>query len=72
VQNDARKILGQAMKKRRRRLGISQQQLAEKAGLHLTYLNGIENGRHSPGLLKIVAIARALDTTASRLLRGID
>ena len=68
---DARVQLGKAVRKKRLQLGLSQERLAEKAGLHWTYIGGIERGERNVSLLNIVKIARALGATPSRLMAGI-
>lgn len=40
--------------------GLSQEELAFKAGVHRTYLGGIERGERNPSLRNISAIAVAL------------
>ena len=69
--NDARAQLGKAVRAKRLSLRLSQEGLAERAGLHWTYIGGIERGERNLGLLNIVKIARALETTASQLLSGV-
>jgi len=71
VANDARAQLGKAVRAKRLSLRLSQEGLAERAGLHWTYIGGIERGERNLGLLNIVKIARALETTASQLLSGV-
>jgi transcriptional regulator with XRE-family HTH domain len=71
VATDARVQLGQAVRKKRLQLGLSQERLAEKAGLHWTYIGGIERGERNVSLLNIVKIARALGATPSHLMAGI-
>lgn len=65
---DPRAQLGEAIRRKRLALGLSQEALAEKADLHWTYIGGIERGERNVGLLNIVKIARGLGTTPSRLL----
>jgi transcriptional regulator with XRE-family HTH domain len=68
---DPRAQLGRAVRKKRLALKLSQEGLAERAELHWTYIGGIERGERNVGLLNVVKIARALDTTAAQLLAGI-
>jgi transcriptional regulator with XRE-family HTH domain len=69
---DPRIQLGKAVRKRRRSLGFSQEALAEKADLHWTYIGGIERGERNVSLINIVKIARALESTPSKLLDGVQ
>ncbi len=68
---DPRAQLGKAVRKKRLALKLSQEGLAERADLHWTYIGGIERGERNVGLLNIVKLARALDTTAAQLLTGV-
>ena len=69
--SDPRAQLGATVRKRRLALGLSQEQLAERANLHWTYIGGIERGERNVSLLNIVKIARALNITPSRLLAKV-
>lgn len=53
-------------------LNLSQDQLADHAEIHRTFISGIERGVRNPGLLSILRIAKALNTEASKLLEGIS
>jgi transcriptional regulator with XRE-family HTH domain len=50
---------------------MSQEQLAERADTHWTYVSGIERGRHNPGLNMIGRLAKALHVSPSELLSGL-
>lgn len=71
METDPRVTLGQAVRKARKKLALSQEQLAEKADLHWTYIGGIERGERNVSLLNIVKIARALEVAPARLLGSI-
>ena len=55
---------GKKIRKRREELGISQEELADRAGLDRTYIGGVERGERNLGLLNLLKIAIALNTTA--------
>ncbi len=55
-----RKQLGERIRERRTARGLTQEELAHRAGLDYSYLNQIENGRRNPSLDAIGRIARAL------------
>ena len=58
---------------RRQRLakGLSQEQLAEKTGLHPSEVSRLERAARDPRLSTIVKLARGLDVSAERLVKGI-
>ena len=60
---------GATVRLHREAAGLSQEQLADRAGLHRTYLGGVERGERNLGLLNIFAIADALKLPASELFR---
>ena len=51
----------------RHRLRITQEEAAHRAGLHDTYVSGIERGVRNPSLKNIRAIADALEVPVSEL-----
>jgi transcriptional regulator with XRE-family HTH domain len=71
VERDPRIQFGANLRSRRLALGLSQEEFAEKADLHWTYIGGIERGERNLGLLNIVKVARALKITPSALLANV-
>jgi transcriptional regulator with XRE-family HTH domain len=49
-------------------LGISQEELAERADMHRTYVTGIELGARNPTLKSIDKLAKALGVPTAALL----
>lgn len=72
MNNQPRKQLGNNIKQLRTSLGLSQEQLAEKAGLHRTYVGAVERGERNVSLDNILAISRALGVLASTLLKDVE
>lgn len=58
---------GLAIKQRRGELGISQEELAFRSGLHRTYISDIERGSRNPSLENIEKLAKALEVSISTL-----
>ena len=56
----ALKIFAHNLKKYRNELGISQEEFAERAGLHRTYISAVECGKRSIALDNVQKIADAL------------
>ncbi len=49
---------------------VSQHELADMVGIHLSQLSRLERGASLPSAETVLALARALHTTADALLRG--
>jgi transcriptional regulator with XRE-family HTH domain len=65
---DIIKVFGTNVKLYRQNQKLSQEKLAEKCGLHRTYISDIERFRRSISLDNIQKIADALDIKAYQLL----
>ena len=65
-----RDVIAQNIRDLRRNLGISQEDLADNAGLHRTYIGSVERGERNISLENILKISRALNTKAADLFRG--
>jgi transcriptional regulator with XRE-family HTH domain len=59
--------LANGMKRLRRRLGMTQAQLAEAADLHVQYVSQVEREVRSPSMETIDAISNALGVTPAEL-----
>lgn len=62
-------LLGQAIRKRRKQLGMTQEELAEKLGLGHQALSRIEHGHIAPKMDRLPLIAHSLQCTVSDLFR---
>jgi len=60
---------GRAIQSRRYELGFSQEEVAERAGLHRTYISDIERGSRNPSLESIEKLAIALDISMTELFQ---
>ncbi|MBV0920505.1 helix-turn-helix domain-containing protein [Mycobacteroides chelonae] len=64
--------IGANIRLRREKVGLSQGALAERAGIHRTFLNQLENGHRGCTVTVLARLARELDTSASVLALDID
>ncbi len=70
--------LGAAIQLQREKLDLSQEQLADTAGLHVTHIGGMERGTHNPSYATLVLLSAALKMKPGELvgladrLRGED
>lgn len=64
---DVKKTFGSSVKVWRKRIGISQEELAERADLHRTYVSDVERGARNLSLESITRMARALRISVADL-----
>lgn len=68
MKSDKLLLLGKAVRERREALGVSQEELAELAGFHRTYIGGIERGERNITVLTLIELTRALQLTPHEIL----
>ncbi len=68
---DILQIVGERVRAQRQRLGISQEALAERAGLHYTYIGQIERGEKNASIETMLKLCTALDTTLEKFFEKI-
>ena len=66
------KKLGLIIRQSREAAALSQEALADKADLDITYISGIERGVHNPSILSLVSLAKGLKATVSKLVEGLE
>jgi transcriptional regulator with XRE-family HTH domain len=69
--NRVMRQLGRRVRRRRRFLDLSQEVVAERAGIHRTMVSLYENGERQPLTTSLVRLAAALGLSVGRLLTGI-
>ena len=69
--SEATRIVGDRIRARREELGLSQEKLAERAGLHWTYIGQVERGVRNLGLHNVVRIAGSLEVDPGSLVVGL-
>ncbi|OAB55814.1 hypothetical protein AY600_17925 [Phormidium willei BDU 130791] len=71
-QKSPKKILAKNLRRFRTSTGLSQEELAERAGLHRTYISSVERAERNISLENIFLLADALDVEPGDLLKDID
>jgi transcriptional regulator with XRE-family HTH domain len=57
-----------AIRERRHRLGVSQEEFGYRVGLHRNYVGGLERGERNPSLEALIDLTSALGVSPSALL----
>jgi len=65
---DMRALVGRNVRQRRTALGMTQEELAEAAGVSQQYVSGLERGDRNPTILTLWELSRPLKATPADLL----
>lgn len=65
---DIKKKFGQRLRELRQQKKLTQEDLADKAGMHFTYIGQIERGIRNPSLVNLYKLSKALKVSAGKLL----
>jgi transcriptional regulator with XRE-family HTH domain len=65
-------MLGEEIRKARLKAGLSQESLADKSGLHRTYISLLERNKKSPTLETLFRICHALGVSAAGLIKKVE
>jgi transcriptional regulator with XRE-family HTH domain len=64
--------LGEAIRRSREKLGLSQEELADAADMHITHLGGLERGVRNPSYATLLKLAKALRIEPGALVSLAD
>jgi transcriptional regulator with XRE-family HTH domain len=74
--SNAEKVLAYNVRRIRHEVGLSQEALADLAGLHRTYVSSVERGERNVGVANVFRLADALGVDPRELLqplpKGVD
>jgi len=63
------KKLGEKIKEKRLEVGMTQEELADRTGLHRTYISGLESGTRNPALKNLNKLSKALKISIDSLMK---
>ena len=69
--NESLRKLALRVKELRAAAGLTQQQVSERSGLHITYIADIEGGRRNPSFVTLLSLAKGLGVSLSELTQGL-
>jgi transcriptional regulator with XRE-family HTH domain len=64
--------MGTAIRRRRKKCDLTQEQLAERSGLHISHISFLESGRRHPSWQSLCALSAALGIRPSLLMREAE
>lgn len=66
---DIKLLVGKRVKELRNKLGVSQEEFADMAGLDRTYITSVECGKRNISIVNIEKIAKALNVSLSEFFK---
>ena len=69
MESQALNNLGQIIREKREALGMTQIEVAEKAGVDRNYIGMVERGERNPSYLSLIKIAKGLNMTVDQLIK---
>lgn len=70
--DDLQQQFGQLVRRRRLAAKLSQERLAEQAGVHFTTVSMVERGKMAPTIVVVKKLAAGLETTMADLMRELE
>lgn len=65
-------IFGEVLRRYRSKLGVSQEELAFRAGVDRTFVSRIERGLRQPTITTLIGLGAALGVSAAELVRETE
>lgn len=69
MESQALNNLGQIIREKREALGLTQIEVAEKAGVDRNYIGMVERGERNPSYLSLIKIAAGLNMSVDQLIK---
>jgi transcriptional regulator with XRE-family HTH domain len=63
--------LGPNLREARERLGLTQEEVAHRSGVHATEVSRMEAGKRDPQISTLERLAKAVEVTPGQLLNGL-
>ncbi len=70
--SEATSCFGKRVRAQREALRLSQEGLADRCGLHWTFVGQVERGRRNLSLHNVLKLAAALSIDPAELVRGLE
>ena len=71
-QSPVHEEFGKRVRRQRDVLQLTQEEIAERSGLHVSYIAQVERGERNLSLTNILRVADALDLDAGDLVAGLE